>query len=52
MTSGAIYPGVPEVSFELSGFQTLAIPRSVILRKPFESKTRFSGLISLWRILF
>jgi hypothetical protein len=47
MTSGAIYPGVPDVSEELSGDQYLAIPKSVSFKYPFESKTRFSGLISL-----
>ena len=34
MTSGAIYPGVPEVSFPLSGFQYLAMPKSVTLTYP------------------
>jgi len=29
MTSGAIYPGVPDVSFELFGDHVLAIPKSV-----------------------
>ena len=29
-----IYPGVPLVSYAFSGFQTLAIPRSVSLKKP------------------
>jgi len=47
-----MYPGVPEVSLELFGLQTLAIPRSVIFKYPSALKTRFSGLISLWRILF
>jgi len=35
ITSGAIYPGVPLVSDEFSGFQILAIPRSVNLKYPF-----------------
>jgi len=30
MTSGAIYPGVPDVSYEFSGFQILAIPKNFI----------------------
>jgi hypothetical protein len=34
MTSGAIYPGVPLVSEELSGLQILAIPMSVTLTYP------------------
>lgn len=34
ITSGAIYPGVPLVSCEFSGFHILAIPRSVILKNP------------------
>ena len=29
-----IYPGVPEVSYELSGLQLLAIPKSVTLKYP------------------
>ena len=48
ITSGAMYPGVPEVSWELSGFQILATPRSVTFTYPSVSRTRFSGLISLW----
>jgi hypothetical protein len=50
-----IYPGVPEVSARFSGFHILATPRSVSLRYPFLSNTRFSGLTSrcrmplLWR---
>jgi len=31
MTSGAIYPGVPDVVALFSGSTNLAIPRSVIL---------------------
>lgn len=52
MTSGDIYPGVPLVSEELLDFLILAIPRSVILMYPLESRTKFSGLMSLWIILF
>jgi len=52
MTSGAIYPGVPDVSAWLSGQIGLAIPKSVNLRNPFLSKTKFSGLRSLWMMPF
>ena len=34
ITSGAIYPGVPEVSFELFGDHVLAIPKSVTFAIP------------------
>jgi hypothetical protein len=49
ITSGAIYPGVPLVSLELSrsGTHSLAIPKSVSFKYPFSSNTKFSGLISL-----
>lgn len=50
ITSGAMYPGVPLVSSELLSFFFLATPKSVILKYPFSSKTRFSGLRSLWMI--
>ena len=50
MTSGAMYPGVPEVSFEFSGCQILAMPKSVILMYPLLSNTRFSGFMSQWII--
>lgn len=52
ITSGAIYPGVPLVSYAFSGFHSLAIPISVSLRNPFESNTRFSGFTSRWIIPF
>ena len=41
MTSGAIYPGVPEVSSWFFGESVLATPISVNLRYPFASKIRF-----------
>ena len=47
-----MYPGVPDVSLAFSGRKTLAIPKSVNLRYPDSSMTKFSGLISLCRILF
>ncbi len=46
ITSGDMYPGVPLVYSELFGFLFLATPKSVNLRYPFSSKTRFSGLRS------
>ena len=46
ITSGDMYPGVPDVSFWLSGESILAIPISVNLKYPLASKMRFSGLIS------
>lgn len=52
MTSGDIYPGVPLVYYELLGFLFLATPKSVSLKYPFSSNTRFSGLRSLWIIPF
>ena len=52
ITSGAIYPGVPEVSWELSALKIRAIPKSVTLKYPFLSKTKFSGFMSRWIILF
>lgn len=48
MTSGAIYPGVPLVSSALLGFVSLETPRSVTLKYPRSSRTRFSGLRSRW----
>jgi len=52
-----MYPGVPEVSVELSSLKYLAIPKSVKWRYPtylhclpFESNTKFYGFISLWII--
>ena len=45
-----MYPGVPEVSQEFSGFQILATPKSVIRIYPLLSKTRFSGFKSRWMI--
>tara|TARA_B110000285_G_C15000117_1_gene550995 strand:+ start:828 stop:971 length:144 start_codon:yes stop_codon:yes gene_type:complete len=47
MTSGAMYPGVPLFSVLFSGVHSLAIPKSVNLKYPYLSKTRFSGLMSL-----
>ena len=46
ITSGAIYPGVPLVSLELSFSLILATPKSVIRKYPFFSRTKFSGFIS------
>jgi len=48
MTSGAIYPGVPDVSAALSGDHILEIPISVTLTYPSSPINRFSGLMSLW----
>ena len=47
-----IYPGVPLVSQLLLALYILAIPKSVILMYPLESRTKFSGLISRWMMLF
>lgn len=43
-----MYPGVPLVSLALSFLYVLAIPKSVSLRYPFLSMTKFSGFMSLW----
>lgn len=51
MTSGDIYPGVPDVSMWLSFTSYLAMPMSVSLTYPLWSTTRFSGLRSLWMML-
>jgi len=47
-----IYPGVPLVSLPLSFLYNLAIPKSVNLKNPSLSITKFSGFISLCNILF
>jgi len=46
-----IYPGVPLVSQLLFCLYILAIPKSVMRIYPLESKTKFSGFISLCIIL-
>ena len=50
MTSGAIYPGVPDVSVALLGDHVLAIPKSVNFIYPLPQNKIFSGFISLWII--
>ena len=52
ITSGAMYPGVPEVSLEFYSLNSQLIPKSAMWRYPFVSKTKFSGLMSLWMMFF
>jgi len=47
-----MYPGVPLVSYAFSGVKYLATPKSVIRTYPLLSNTKFSGLMSLWIILW
>ena len=49
MTSGAMYPGVPEVSCAFSLRQMRAIPKSVILRYPKHSHQQYHLSYEDWQ---
>ena len=50
MTSGAMYPGVPDVSWAFSLRQMRAIPKSVILKYPKHSHQHYRLSYDDWPI--